>query len=159
MKVEIYSREKMEGLLASLGEIKAAVISFHDCKELCGWVDDTYAPIDFCGRCSMLFEAGIPDIDWDELDEFGLDEESYLKEADELAEFIYRAKAAGLDIICQCEHGQSRSAGCAAAILEHFSGRGIDIFANYSYYPSKLVYKRVLGALEALFPPKARKMP
>ena len=81
------------------------------------------------------------------LDEFGLDEESYLKEADELAEFIYRAKAAGLDIICQCEHGQSRSAGCAAAILEHFSGRGIDIFANYSYYPSKLVYKRVLGAL------------
>jgi len=32
-------------------------------------------------------------------------------------------------------------------VITRWHQYGIDIFANYSYYPSKLVYKRVLGAL------------
>ena len=39
-----------------------------------------------------------------------------------------------MDIICQCEHGQSRSAACAAAIKEHFEKSGIEVFADYRYY-------------------------
>ena len=55
-----------------------------------------------------------------------------------------------MDIICQCEYGQSRSAGCAAAIREHFYSDGIKIFADYRYYPNQLVYNKVFDALEGL---------
>jgi len=67
-----------------------------------------------------------------------------------LAEFIYTAKADGLDIICQCEYGESRSSACAAAILEHFQKTGISIFADYRYYPNQVVYHKVFDALEKL---------
>ena len=60
----------------------------------------------------------------------------------------YVAKANGRDIICQCDYGQSRSAACAAAILQHFEGRGIDIFADYRYYPNQLVYHKIFDALK-----------
>lgn len=50
-------------------------------------------------------------------------------------------------LICQCEHGQSRSAAIAAAIAEFKSKRGIDIFADERYYPNKFVYWRVLNKL------------
>ena len=46
-------------------------------------------------------------------------------------------------------YDQSRSAGCAAAILEHFYRRGIDIFADYKYYPNQVVYHKVFDALES----------
>ena len=46
--------------------------------------------------------------------------ETYFPEVEELADFIYMAIEQGMDIICQCEYGQSRSAACAAAIKEHF---------------------------------------
>ena len=82
------------------------------------------------------------------LDEFNLTYDTYLPEADKLAEFIYDAKKMGFDIICQCEYGQSRSAGCAAAIREHFYGDGIKIFADYRYYPNQLVYNKLYDALE-----------
>ena len=67
-----------------------------------------------------------------------------------LAKFIYEAKANGHDIICQCDYGQSRSAACAAAILQHFEGRGIDVFSDYRYYPNQLVYHKVFDALERM---------
>ena len=41
-------------------------------------------------------------------------------------------------------------AGCAAAILEHFAGRGIDVFVDYRYYPNQLVYHKVFDALEKI---------
>lgn len=41
-------------------------------------------------------------------------------------QIIYTAVEHEMDIICQCEHGQSRSAACAAAIKEHFEKSGID---------------------------------
>ena len=75
-------------------------------------------------------------------------DESYLANADALAGFIREAKERGLDIICQCDYGQSRSAACAAAILQHFECRGIDIFADYRYYPNQLVYHKIFDALE-----------
>jgi len=53
-------------------------------------------------------------------------------------------------IICQCEHGQSRSAAVAAAILEYRSRSGIKIFAHDKYYPNKAVFNKVLQALKAI---------
>lgn len=115
-----------------------AVISFHD-------PDDE--PLDYQGRCSRLFCVGIHDIDIEVLPDFGMTFESYFPEADALAGFIKSAHKDGLYIICQCEYGQSRSAACAAAILEYYEHRGIDVFADYRYYPNQLVFNKLLKAL------------
>ena len=90
----------------------------------------------------------IIDIDLAVLPDFGLSYETYFPEADKLAEFIFQAKNDGLDIICQCEYGESRSSGCAAAILEYFFKTGISVFADYRYYPNQVVYHKVLESLE-----------
>ena len=74
--------------------------------------------------------------------------ETYFPEVDDLAEFIFNAKKEGKDIICQCEYGESRSSGCAAAIHEYFYKDGIKIFADYRYYPNQMVYHKVYDALE-----------
>ena len=70
------------------------------------------------------------------------------EQADEIAKFYFSVCDKVECIICQCEHGQSRSAAVAAAIIEHRSGEGVDIFADDNYYPNKVVFRRVLTALK-----------
>ena len=147
MKITICSRKNIEKLL-SQGKIEnTAIISFHDPVGRGRRCLEYYEPMDFMGKCDRVMQIGIHDLDPEALSDFGLSVETYFPEADELAEFIYKAKEDGLDIICQCEYGQSRSAGCAAAILEHFESRGIDVFVDYRYYPNQLVYHKVFDAL------------
>lgn len=50
-------------------------------------------------------------------------------------------------LICQCEHGQSRSAAIAAAFSEYEHGTGIEIFSNDNYYPNKSIFRKVLTKL------------
>ena len=50
--------------------------------------------------------------------------------------------------IRNASNGQSRSAACAAAILEFYEKNGISIFADYRYYPNQLVFNKVKKALE-----------
>ena len=52
-------------------------------------------------------------------------------------------------LVCQCEHGQSRSAAIAAAIMQYKYQNGIDIFTDDKYYPNKFVYRKVFNALNA----------
>ena len=147
IKITIYSRNDMEKLL-SQGRIEnTAIISFHDPVGRGRRCAQDYVPIDFTGKCDCVMQIALHDLDPEALSDFDLTVETYFPEADELAEFIYKAKEDGLDIICQCEYGQSRSAGCTAAILQHFEGRGIDIFTDYRYYPNQLVYHKVFNAL------------
>ena len=145
MKVEIYSRKAMEELLKNDPPQNTAVISFFTpvstrlpCSQ----------PIDYKNRIAKIFQVGVHDIDIEVLEEFGLTYDTYFPQVNQLAEFIYSVKAEGLDIICQCDYGQSRSAACAAAILEHFYKRGISVFANYKYCPNQLIYNQVFDALE-----------
>ena len=153
MTVTIYSREEMEKRL-SRGRIEnAAVISFHDPVGRGRRRLTDYKPIDFTDRCERVMQIELHDLDPDALSDFGLTVESYFPEADELAAFVYKAIEDGLEIICQCEYGESRSAGCAAAILQHFEGGGIDVFADYRYYPNQLVYHKVFDALNRHRPP------
>ncbi len=148
MKVSIHSRRSIEELLTK-GKIQnTAVISFHDPVGRMRVRIRSYAPVDFKDRCDRVMKIGIFDLDPEAFDDFGLTMDDYFTEADALAHFIYEAKADGLDIICQCDYGQSRSAGCAAAILQHFEGRGIDIFADYQYYPNQVVYNKLFDALQ-----------
>ena len=147
MTVKIYSRKAMEALLSKGNLEKTAIISFHDPVGRGRRHLEDYEPIDFTGKCDHVMQIAIHDLDPEALSDFDLTEETYFPEADALAEFIYKAKEDGLDIICQCEYGQSRSAGCAAAILQHFSKNGIDVFTDYRYYPNQLVYHKVFDAL------------
>lgn len=90
----------------------------------------------------------IHDIDIEILGDYGLTFETYFPEAPRLAEFIIKALKENKTIICQCEYGQSRSAACAAAIKEFYDGTGIEIFADYRYYPNQLVFNKLLDALK-----------
>jgi hypothetical protein len=144
MKIGIYSRRSIKKRIAEKSLDGYAVVSFYDPSER-GVAQ--IERVDYTGACERVMYIALYDLDREALGEVGLDEKSYFPEADALAEFIYRAKEDGLNIICQCEYGQSRSAACAAAILEHFSRRGIDIFADYRYYPNQLVYHKIMDAL------------
>lgn len=145
MNVGIISRKTAEFLKTIGFPEKAAVISFYSPSKNGGRAEP---PVDYSGKTDRVFYIGIPDIDRECLSDYGYTMDSYFAEADELAEFIENALSDGYDLICQCDFGQSRSAACAAAILQHYSGCGIDIFADYRYYPNQLVYHKVFDALK-----------
>lgn len=80
-------------------------------------------------------------------------EEKYQMLSDEqavhIAQFYFDAASAEVDtFIVQCEYGQSRSAAVVAAIREFESSDGIHIFADDLYYPNKIVFRKVLRALQ-----------
>ena len=147
MKITICSRKAIEKLLSQEKIENTAIISFHDPVGRGRRYLEDYKPIDFTGKCERVMQIALHDLDPEALSDFDLTVETYFPEADKLAEFIYKAKEDGLDIICQCEYGQSRSAGCAAAMLQHFEGRGIDVFVDYRHYPNQLVYHKIFDAL------------
>lgn len=145
MKVSIYSREEIEKIIDTDFPKNTAVISFYDPK---GIRSDNLTPVDYKNKAEMVYQVAVYDIDIECLEDYGLTFDTYLPEAKEIAKFIYNAKEKGFDIICQCQYGQSRSAGCAAAILEHFEKNGISIFADYNYYPNQVVFNKMLKALD-----------
>ncbi len=150
MKIKIFSRRQIEELLREGFPEKTAVISFYD-PETSRFIAEDYRPVDYKEKTDRLFQVPLHDIDLSVLPEYDLTYETYFPEADALAKFIYSVETDGYDIICQCEYGESRSSGCAAAILEHFYKNGISVFADYRYYPNQVVYHKVLEALEKFY--------
>lgn len=132
MKVQICSRAAAQRLLRKGFPENTAVISFCDSLTPTG----DYTPVDYSVVSAPVFQLAVDDF------------QTEIPEVDNLAEFICRVRTNGMNIICQCESGQSRSAGCAAAILEHFYHSGDLIFDNDKYYPNELVYDCVLIAFE-----------
>lgn len=145
MNISIYSRNEIERLIEGEFPKDTAVISFYTPP---GQYASGESVVDYKGKPEKLFQLAIQDIDLEELEDFGLTYDTYFTEVDELAEYIYEIFDTGLNIICQCEYGQSRSAACAAAILEYFEKNGISIFRDYRYYPNKLVFNKIYDALE-----------
>ena len=143
MKIEIHSFESIETRAQTPFNPGTAIISIGDNgNEPPGL---KYAP-------DYILRLEFEDIAPDELDDEGINPDHIFNDsqAREIAEFIYKVKDKTDTIICQCEYGQSRSAGLAAAIREHFHGDGIDVFADDRYYPNKLVFRKVLKALNEL---------
>lgn len=147
MNVSVYSREAIESIIAD-GKFpeNTAVISFYD--PAIKRIDEDYSHVDYSGICDTVFYSELDDLDLDVLRHKGYTYDTYFPEVFDIAAFIYRAYDRGMDIICQCEYGQSRSAATAAAILEHFYHSGISIFTNYDYYPNQVVYHKIFDALE-----------
>ena len=147
MNLSIYSRSMMEARLLKESLDNTAVISFYDPPSPRSPKYLPPAPIDYSGKCAHVFMIAAHDLDPEALAAYGITPEGYLPEAAALAAFIKDAVKAGLSIICQCEYGQSRSAACAAAILQYYEKNGIEIFADYRYYPNQLVYHKIYDAL------------
>lgn len=145
MKIEIHSRESIEELINGNFPENAAVISFYNIGD---------EPVNYKGKAARLFQIAINDIDMSDMSEYDLTCETFLPEAPALADFIVAAVEDNMGIICQCDYGEGRSAGCAAAILEFYEHRGIKIFADYKYYPNKLIYHSILNALIAIKNPR-----
>ena len=143
MNVTVYSRSKMKSAIESGLPGNLAVISFYNEP-----ITFLSKPIDYNGVVERFMQINLPDIDEQGFEEYGYTESSFFKEADELAAFIDKAFGDGLDFACQCQFGFSRSAACAAAILEHFEGRGFEILSNENYQPNKIIYEKLLNALE-----------
>lgn len=151
MNVNIYSREAIEGIISDNKFPKnTAVISFYD--PAIKRIDKDYTHVDYSGACNTVFYSELDDLDLEVLKSKGYTYDTYFPEADEMAAFIVNAYMEQKNIICQCEYGQSRSAGCAAAILEYFYGNGISVFSNYTYYPNQVVFHKVYDALVRINP-------
>lgn len=140
MFVRIYSRKEMESAIVK-GDIwgRSAIISF------CDSGTSPRDRVNFSGAYDRVMYVELDDLDIDEVDDY----DRFFLEADEVAQFIIDAfNDDVICLICQCEYGESRSAGCAAAIKEYFYKEGIEIFREYRYYPNKLVYNKLFDALE-----------
>ena len=147
MNVSVYSREAIERIISD-GKFpdNTAVISFYD--PAIKHIDKDYTHVDYSEVCKDVFYSELEDLDLEVLKRKGYTYDIYFPEVDDMAKFIIKAYENGKDIICQCEYGQSRSAGCAAAILEFFCHNGISIFSDYKYYPNQVVYHKIFDALE-----------
>lgn len=146
MNVSIYSRKNIEKLLKDKFPENTAVISFY--APIDKRSNTSYKPVDYMDKPVCLFQVAIHDADLSYLPKCGLTYDTFFPEVNDLADFIYKAKENGLDILCQCEYGESRSSACAAAILEHFYQKGLSIFTDYRYYPNQVVFHKVFDALE-----------
>ena len=153
MKILIKSRKDLEALSKKPFAERTLLISITDVNDI---------PVDLTNEPKYLIRVSFDDVDNDVvIDEVGNEaspeekavvEKKYnmisQEQAHEIAKIYYNHKDEINTLICQCEHGQSRSAAVAAAILEFRSRRGIDVFSNDNYYPNKVVYRRVLKALK-----------
>lgn len=68
------------------------------------------------------------------------------EQAAQVARFVYDHQECLF--LCQCYYGSSRSAAIAAALLEHFDKRGMEIFRDDRYYPNLYIFRLTLQALE-----------
>jgi predicted protein tyrosine phosphatase len=156
MKILIMSRNDIEKMAEQAFPEGTAVISITDYGD---------EPVFFQNAPAFIHHVSFDDVDndviIDELGTHGTKEEKRKIEekhhmcsngqALEIAEFYDFIRDKADVLICQCEHGQSRSAAVAAAILEHRGKKGIRIFADDRYYPNKVVFRRVLEAIRILY--------
>lgn len=143
MKIIIHSRKSIEKLMRTGFPENTVVISFYDPPE----EGERSRAIDYTYYTNRVFQIPLGDISYDALAEHKVSYGTYFTESEELAGFILNAAREGLDIICQCEDGQSLSAGCAAAIHEYLFGDGVFVFADYRFSPNQMVFHKVYNAL------------
>jgi len=152
MRVEVTSREKLEKRSENPFPSGTAIISI---------ADSDIDTILMKNKPDYLLLLRFDDVTTGDL-EFDLGRKISEPEADEFARAYHmfndeQAKKVAAYInsiqekvntlICQCEYGQSRSAGVAAAVREFLYNDGIEIFADDRYYPNKVVYRKVFNAL------------
>lgn len=148
MDIKIMSRDDIESTAQTQFAPSTALISITD-------ADWTYAELK--NKPQYLLQISFDDIDNDvfeddlgrkptEEERIAIEKEYNMlsdEQAKEIASFYKQIRGSATTVICQCEHGQSRSAAVAAAILEFESKSGITIFADDDYFPNKVVFRKV----------------
>lgn len=153
MNIKIMSRDAIEMFCEHPFVEKIALISI---------TDYGYDFAELKNKPQHLLQLAFDDVDGDvfidELGENPLEEKLKIEnkyhmfsdeQAKQVADFVSEVWNKVDVIICQCEHGQSRSAAIAAAIMQYKYQNGIDIFADDNYYPNKYVYRKVFNVLNA----------
>jgi predicted protein tyrosine phosphatase len=146
------SRKAIEKFCAIPSQEKTAVICICDSSDF--FVSLLYKPeyllqLSFDDVDSDVFVDILGD-DYKSQDTSDVEKQYHMfsqEQASQVAKFVNDVWGKVDVLICQCEHGQSRSAAVAAAIVEYKYKRGIDIFADENYYPNKFVYWRVFKKL------------
>lgn len=152
MDIKIMNRDNIEAIAQTPFAPGTAVISITDAE----W---TYAELH--NKPQFLLQMSFDDIDNDifeddlgrkptEEERIAIEKEYNMlsdEQSIEIASFYKQVKDNATTLICQCEHGQSRSAAVAAAILEFENRNGITIFADDDYFPNKVVFRKVYKAL------------
>ena len=153
MKIVILNRPDIEELSLKPFKEGTALISITD-------YDENYAELEY--KPENLLQIRFDDVDNDiflDLQGNVLPEEKHKdiarkyhiiteEQAKEIADFVKNIKDKSQLIICQCEHGQSRSAAVAAAITEYLCNDGIKIFSSDEYFPNKVVFRKVYSSLK-----------
>ena len=153
MKILIRSRKAIEKMSKIPFPKGTAIISITDAND---------SPVNLENQPDFLLRLAFDDVDNDvfadePIDELTQEEKIEMEkkynmlseeQANKIAFFYETNKDNISTLICQCEHGQSRSAAVAAAILEFRSRKGVKIFADDRYYPNKVVFRKMLNALK-----------
>lgn len=153
MKIKIMSRRNIEDFCLNPMQEQTALISITD-------FDNTFANLKY--KPQFLLQLMFDDVpvgdgfveeegrklSQKEIIELEIKHHSITdKQVEEIVEFYNSVKDSVDLLICQCEHGQSRSAAIAGAIMEYESRKGIEVFANDWYYPNKSLFRKVLKHL------------
>lgn len=148
MQIHILSRKAIENLAKTPFAPDTAVISITD-------FGTEYAQLE--NEPKYLLQLVFDDVDNDVfLDHPRLKHETVERKyhmyttlhARAVARFYAQIKDTAKVLICQCEHGQSRSAAIAAAIMEHRDKNGIEVFVDDNLWPNKMVFKKTLEELK-----------
>ena len=153
MKILIKSRFDIEKIASKPFEQKVALISITDYN----W---TFARLKY--KPDYLLQLAFDDVNNDvfedelhrkptEVERINIENKYHMmtdEQARQISEFYNDVRDKADILICQCEHGQSRSAAVAASILEYSCRRGISVFAHDKYYPNKMIFKKVLSQLK-----------
>ena len=153
MKIGILNRPDIEELALRPFKGKTALISITD-------YDDEYAELE--NKPEYLLQIKFDDVDNDIFLDFqgnplpkekygGIAEKYHIitdEQGKKIADFIKEIKDKAELLICQCEHGQSRSAAVAAAATEFIYHDGIKIFSSDDYFPNKVVFRKVYDNLK-----------
>lgn len=152
MRVKIMSRRAIEEYCAIPMMEKTAIISICDYGDESAFLlfkPDYLLQLAFDDVDSDVF-ADEMDTQYTDNDVLRIEKRYHMfseEQAKRVAGFINDVHDKVDVFICQCEHGQSRSAAIAAAIREYMFSDGIDIFADDRYYPNKFIYRRVMSKL------------
>jgi len=141
VKIKIKSRKAIEIMAVKPFPPRTALISVTD-------ADYDYAVLR--NKPDFLLQLKFDDISPDEITDENKPFPGLFNDiqAAKIAEFVNDVIGNKAEVLlCQCEYGQSRSAGIAAAIRQYLYKDGIEIFADDRYFPNKLVYRKILNAL------------
>ena len=151
MKVLVYSRLMIEST--------SAIRKFSETTAVISITDIGGEEVRFKNKPDLLLKMEFNDVSFDAYELKGMNFKKYYcelykrglikrEQATEIASFYFDNLDKIDTLICQCEHGQSRSAAVAAAILEFSEKSGMSIFSSHMYFPNKDVYHEVRKALE-----------